>query len=104
MSDVNSYDANQLAERVAKSYKANDMKSALSLCQQLNHRFDGFHHGWYLASFLMSRVNNNKDALLAIEKAISLYSSDKYLLQKAQCHIALGDIPGAKSVCGGLMK
>ena len=99
MPNVNSYNANQLAELVVKKYHSGDLKSALGLCQQLNRRFYDFHHGWYLASFLLVRVNNTKDALLAIDKALGLYSCDKYFLQQAQCYMANGDISHAKRVC-----
>jgi len=99
MPDKHSHNATKLAEQIAQSFQANDLQKALSLCQQLNQQYDTFHHGWYLASVLMSRVHNHKDALLAIEKAISLYLSDKYTLQKLQCHIAKGNTTLAKQLC-----
>ncbi len=103
MSDLPNSEPKKLSSLIERHFKAGDLRSALDVCQQLNQRFDGYHHGWYLASFLMMQVNNSRDALRAIEKALAIFPSDKYYLQKAQCLVALNDISGAKKIAKQLL-
>jgi Flp pilus assembly protein TadD len=85
----------QLAELVNRHIDAGDVRQGLATCQRLNRDFPAHAYGWYLASFLMKRARNFPDALRAIDRAIELSCSDRYLLHKARCLFESGDITGA---------
>ena len=73
-----------------------DIKSAVTLCQQLNASHPSYPDGWHVASNLALKIGNAIKALEYIEKAIALEPSGiQWQLQRAQCLQALGQIEEA---------
>jgi tetratricopeptide (TPR) repeat protein len=94
--------ATQLADSIVRCIDANDLRQGLALCEQLNRQHPGYAYGWYLASFLMKKARNPRDALRAIERALALEPADKFLLQKAKCLVEIGDAAAAKVAVAAL--
>lgn len=92
----------QLADSIVRCIDANDLRQGLALCEQLNRQHPEYAYGWYLASFLLKKARNPRDALRAIERALALEPADKYLLQKAKCLVELGDAATARATVAAL--
>ncbi len=92
----------QLSDVVTRCIDGNDLRQALSTCQQLNRAYPDYAYGWYLASFLMKKARNLPDAIKAIDRALQLGSSDKYVLHKARCLFEGGDLAGAVAAIGAI--
>jgi tetratricopeptide (TPR) repeat protein len=74
-----------LADRVVRCIDTGDLRRALELCRELNSARPDYAYGWYLASFLLRRARNLRDALRAIERAIALSPLERYRLHHARC-------------------
>ena len=94
--------APQLADAIVRCIDANDLRQGLALCEQLNRQHPGYAYGWYLASFVLKKVRNPREALRAIERALALEPADKYLLQQAKCLVELGDVAAAQAAVAAL--
>jgi len=94
--------APQLADSIVRCIDANDLRQGLVLCEQLNRQHPGYAYGWYLASFVLKKARNPREALRAIERALALEPADKYLLQQAKCLVELGDVAAAQAAVAAL--
>lgn len=106
--DTGADERHQLVHAIERLHDSQQLTQALSLCQKLNRCYADYAHGWYLASCLMYRVTNFKDALTAIEQAILCLDAtkrldqNKYQLQRARCLFAAGDRGTAASIADEL--
>ncbi len=82
----------QLADAIVRCLDGNDLRQGLEICQKLNRSHPDYAYGWYLASYLMKKARNLRDALRTIDRALALGWSEKYQLHKARCLSDTGDI------------
>src|SRR3954453_18782014 len=87
-----------LVEAIVRCIDGNAVPQGLALCQRLNRQFPDHSYGWYLASFLMKKARNLRDALRAIDRALQLEDAAKYRLHKAKCLFESGDAPAAAAI------
>ena len=88
-----SAEAKSLEGRVWEQLGKNNIKQAISACEQLNRKYPDFASGWHTASHLALKLNNPRVALSAVEKALSIDPNNiSWLLQKALCLAQLGRI------------
>lgn len=92
----------QLAASVVRCIDSNDLRQGLARCQQLNRDYPGFAYGWYLASFMMRRVHHLRDALRAIEQAVTIEDRPRYRLHQARCLYESGDLLRTAAVLDAL--
>ena len=84
--------ARSLEDRVWRSLRDKDTRSALATCEQLNREHPNYASGWHTASQLALRLSNPAAALVAIDKALALEPGNTDgLLQRALCIGRLGD-------------
>jgi tetratricopeptide (TPR) repeat protein len=91
-----------LVDSVVRCIDGNDVAQGLALCQRLNRQFPDHAYGWYLASFLMRKARNLRDALRAVDRALQLDDAGKYRLHKAKCLWDSGDAAGTATIAAGL--
>jgi tetratricopeptide (TPR) repeat protein len=83
--------AGKLEKRVWEMMGKNDVRQAIADCERLNRRYPDFAPGWHTASHLALKLNRPEQALIAIEKALSLdCEKTAWLLQQALCLARLG--------------
>lgn len=94
-----STEAKSLEGRVWEQLGKNNIKQAISACEQLNRRYPNFASGWHTASHLAMKLNNPRVALTAVENALSIDPNNtSWLLQKALCLAQLGRIDAVGSL------
>lgn len=89
-----------LADQITRCLNNKDIHQAMAISQRLNHEYPDYAYGWYLASFLMKKVQRHAEALTAINQALQLFYSDKYQLQKIKCLFEAGDTAAAINAIG----
>ena len=96
-------DRTRLAGLVTARIDARDLRGALEACRALNAEFPDYAHGWYLASYLLRKTRNHADALRAVDRALDLEQSGRYLLQRVKCLLESGDLAAARAGAAGLL-
>ena len=92
----------QLADLITRCIDGNDLRTALSTCQQLNTQHPDYAYGWYLASFLMKKAHRYADALKTIDRALRLDHKDRYQFHKARCLFEAGDLDSATAALNAI--
>ena len=89
----------QTEQQVLQLMREGKLREAAAACDELTQGFPDFDSGWHTASQLAMTLNEPEIALRAIDAALEVSpGKPEWLLQKATCHAALGDVTVAMAV------
>ncbi len=84
------YTANNLHEMVVKALAKNDVRQAISACQQLNKQYPEYFEGWHIAGEIHKKLNKPKAGLVSTERALNLQPKEpRVTLQRVECLLAV---------------